>query len=176
MKRHAPKVHRRVSPHSPTLSNSPETFQASQMRDRLAVAREQLVDPDLLSRGVLSFHHDDLRRDPFRMTEVEDQRRRIFHDSEKTISPHRHFLVTGAPAEHGYGSRSTRVQNNSRLYRLSEQVRDEFRFPRQTVVCIRRQNRRRVLFALRQIGKGAGGKKFRPAKWNESSYIVCRRR
>lgn len=174
MKKHV-RVHRRVTP-SPTLSNSPENVQASQMRDRLTVAREQLDDPSLLSRGVLSFHHDDHERDPLRLAQVEDQRRTILHDTEKTISKNRHFLVTGAPAEHGYRSRPTRVQSDSRLFWMPEQMRDEFRFPRQTIVCIRRQARRRVLFALRQIGKGAGGKKFRPAKWSESSRIVCRRR
>lgn len=165
--------HRRVSQ---PLSNSPQISEASQMRDRLAVAREQLDDPSLLSRGVLSFHHDDPRRADQRvdgLSHIEDLRR-IPHEKNFRPIKERHFLVSGKSAEHGYNRWSAYVPVQSGVFWLPERVRDEFYNPRQTVVCIRRQTRRRVLFALRQIGRGSGAK--RRARWSETSRIVCRRR
>lgn len=164
--------HRRVSQ---SLSNSPQISEASQMRDRLAVAREQPLSPDLLSRGVLSFHHlhdDDPRaiRRETGFTHIEDNRRR-FDEQKFQRAPQRHFLVSGKVAEHGF-NRSASVQ--SRMFWLPERVRDEFYNPRQTLVCVRRKVRRDVLFALRKIGKGSGAK--RRARWSETSRIVCRRR
>lgn len=44
----------------------------------------------------------------------------------------------------------------------------QFNLPRQVLVCVRRKQRREVLFAL---GKG-GGKHKRP-EWSEDSYIRC---
>lgn len=59
---------------------------------------------------------------------------------------------------------------------LPEQVRYVFRDPRGTIVCQRRRIRRAVIFALQLSRKGKGsGARFRPARWTEKSYIVCRR-
>lgn len=44
----------------------------------------------------------------------------------------------------------------------------QFNFPRQVLVCVRRHQRREVLFAL---GRAGGGHK--PPKWNDDSYIRC---
>lgn len=171
MAKHASHVHRRVPPPSPSL-NSPQTFEASQMRDRLTVAREHLNEA-LVSRGVLSFHNDinQLRHDELSLAE---DRRRILHEKNLRAASQRHFLVNGAVAEHGYNRRQASVVSQRRMLWLPQPVRDEFYKPRQTVVCIRRQTRRRVLFALRQIGRGSGAKP-RKAKWSEASRIVCRR-
>lgn len=175
MSKHAARGHRRVSSPSPSSINSPQTLEASQMRDRLAVAREQLNEA-LLSRGVLSFNdahvQNPLRHDELSMAE---DRRRIFHEENIKRASQRHFLVNGATAEHGYNRRQTPVVRQRGMLWLPQQVRDEFYNPRQTVVCIRRQTRRRVLFALRQIGRGSGAKS-RKARWTETSRIVCRRR
>lgn len=173
MKRHASKVHRRVF--SSLSPNSPQNSEASQMRDRLSVAREQLDDLSLLSRGVLSFHHNDssVFRSQSDFTHIEDNRRR-FDEQKFQRTPQRHFLISGKVAEHGYNRPVSPVSVQSRMFWMPERVRDEFYNPRQTLVCVRRQVRRNVLFALRQIGKGSGAK--RRARWSEASRIVCRRR
>lgn len=173
MSKHAAHGHRRVSSSSPSPVNSPQTFEASQMRDRLAVAREQLNEM-LLSRGVLSFNNEQnpLRHDELSLAE---DRRRISHEKNLHATAERHFLVNGAPAEHGYNRRPASVVRQRRMLWLPQPVRDEFHYPEKTVVCIRRQTRRRVLFALRQIGRGSGAKP-RKARWSETSRIVCRRR
>lgn len=174
MSKHAAR-HRRVSSPSPSRVNSPQTPEASQMRDRLAVAREQLNEM-LLSRGVLSFHHEhiqnSLRNDELSLAE---DRRRIPHEKNIQTAAQRHFLINGAVAEHGYNRRQTPVVRQRGMLWLPQPVRDEFYHPKKTIVCVRRSTRRRVLFALRQIGRGSGARP-RNARWSETSRIVCRRR
>ena len=60
-----------------------------------------------------------------------------------------------------------------RQQRLPPRLRYEFTDPRRTFVCVRRKNRRRVIFALRKAGKA--GKRNRKAQWTEKSRIVCRK-
>lgn len=167
--------HRRVSSPSPSPVNSPQSPEASQMRDRLSVAREQLNEM-LLSRGVLSFNNEHVQN-PLRHDELSlaEDRRRISHEKNLRSAAERHFLVNGAVAEHGFRRRKAAILRPRRMLWLPEPVRDEFYNPRQSVVCIRRQTRRRVLFALRQIGRGSGARP-RKARWSETSRIVCRRR
>lgn len=55
--------------------------------------------------------------------------------------------------------------------RLPPRLRYEFTDPDRTLVCIRRKNRRRVIFALRKAGKA--GKRNRKARWTAKSYITC---
>lgn len=58
---------------------------------------------------------------------------------------------------------------------LRQRMHLQFLQPRETLVCIRRQARRRVLFALsllRKKGRGGGAKK---ARWSAQSFIQCRR-
>lgn len=173
MSKHGSHGHRRVSSPSPSPVHSPQTPEASQMRDRLAVAREQLNEM-LLSRGVLSFNNE---QNPFRHDELSlaEDRRRIPHEKNFQAVAQRHFLINGAVAEHGFNRRKAEIPRPRRMLWLPQPVRDEFYKPRQTVVCIRRQTRRRVLFAMRKIGRGSGARP-RKARWSETSRIVCRRR
>lgn len=59
-----------------------------------------------------------------------------------------------------------------RKQRLSPRLRYEFTDPDRTLVCVRRKNRRRVIFALRKAGKA--GRRNRKARWTAKSHIVCR--
>lgn len=120
------------------------------------------------------------------LTDIED-RRRYYHDprrpadpipaarSQRTRSPHR--LVSGAVARHSVQpvGKVPILHDSGFLQFVPGAMRDVFDKPRQTLVCIRRRARRAVLFALQKIGHGAGGRRFRRARWSESSYIRCRR-
>lgn len=48
------------------------------------------------------------------------------------------------------------------------------RFPRQTVVCVRRQQRKEVLHALAKAGKSGTSRKRH--RRNETSTVICRRK
>lgn len=154
---------RRVS--SP-LPSPPETQPRSidtgrQMRDALRVARadqaRRFVEASIASR---------LAR-----LEIEDLRRNRYERKEIPVETYRR--ADGSPAPVVVGQ----VRNAKLLHQgLPPQVRDVFRDSRGTIVCQRRQIRRRVIFALQLSRKGKGsGPRFRPARWTEKSYIVCRR-
>lgn len=58
--------------------------------------------------------------------------------------------------------------------RMPDRLRLEFADSKGVLVCQRRSTRRSVLFSLRKIGKGSGGRK--KARWTDKSYIVCKKR
>lgn len=47
-----------------------------------------------------------------------------------------------------------------------------FTSPKKVLICVRRQQRREVLHALRETGRGSGGQKR--AKWSEYSSVRCK--
>ncbi len=97
-----------------------------------------------------------------RLQQAEDLRR-IPHEFRQE----NYLLRSGAPASVRYETISARVHG-----RLWTSVHPYFQRPERTVVCIRRKERRRVLFALQKTGKG--GRRNRPPKWTSKSYIRCR--
>lgn len=55
---------------------------------------------------------------------------------------------------------------------LHTPVHDYFQDPRRVLVCIRRDTRKRVLHALRRIGKG---RKVSPVRdWTDKSFVRCK--
>lgn len=78
----------------------------------------------------------------------------------------RYLHINGTPARPQY------VHVQSRVPWVRQQVRPYFPVPEKTLVCIRRQTRKRVLFALSKTGSGGG--KQRPARWTAKSYIRCK--
>lgn len=153
---------RRVSP----LLSSQETLPRSidtgpQTRDAFRVARadqaRRFVEASLAAR-LARLEAEDLRRNRYERKEIS----RPTYRREDGSSA----LVTA------------RQVRDPKLLRqgLPEQVRYVFRDPRGTIVCQRRRIRRSVIFALQLSRKGKGsGRPFRPARWTEKSYIVCRR-
>lgn len=156
---------RRVSSPLPSPSETqPRSIDTGQqMRDALRVARAEqarrFVEASIASR---------LAR---RRLEIEDLRRNRYERKEISRPTYRR--------EDGGSALVTAQQvRNPKLLRqgLPEQLRYVFHDPRGTIVCQRRQIRRRVIFALQLSRKGKGsGSRFRPARWTEKSYIVCRR-
>lgn len=71
-----------------------------------------------------------------------------------------------------YSPRPQRMAVQNRVPWLPESLRLQFHTPRQTLVCVRRQARRRVLFALHRAGKS--GRKRARARWSAQSFIQCR--
>ena len=67
------------------------------------------------------------------------------------------------------------VHVRSRMLPVRTQVRLSFHQPERTLVCVRRQARRRVLHALQKIGRGRGAQKPKRARWTAKSYIRCKR-
>lgn len=154
---------RRVSlPFPSPAETQPRSIDTGQqMRDAFRVARadqaRRFVEASLASR-LARLETEDLRRNRYERKEipVETYRR----EDGRTA------LVT-----------AQQVRNPKLLRQgLPEQVRYVFRDPRGTIVCQRRRIRRSVIFALRLSRKGKGSvPRFRPARWTEKSYIVCRR-
>lgn len=140
-----------------------EAFQP-QMRDAmLASLRRFPFEPS----GVLGFDNIITRSNALR--EVEDLRYGKPHT--RSLVERQYKCTDGTPA--GYGRRFVPVQN--RVYGLHESLRLQFHQPVKTVVCRRRQTRRRILFALSPLhGKRGSGLGRRRAKWTRSSYIQCR--
>lgn len=97
-----------------------------------------------------------------RLQQAEDLRR-VPHEFRQE----RYLLRSGQPARVRYETVQTNVRGH-----LRTQVHPYFRQPERTAVCIRRKERRRVLFALQKTGKG--GRRQRPPRWTEKSYIRCR--
>lgn len=71
----------------------------------------------------------------------------------------------------GFGPRPVR----SRVLPVRVQMRVSFHQPERTLVCHRRQARRRVLFALQAAGRGRKSPRvFRKARWTTKSHIRCK--
>lgn len=140
----------------------------NQMRDPLGIARPTLgrrFDNRYLAERLGSLR-------ALRNLEVEDLRRNRYENSQLATKTYRR--VDGRPAQiRRQPVRLDQVQDWQKV----QPVRDFFRDPKRVLVCIRRAIRRSVIFALQLSRKGkGGGKKFRKAKWTDSSYISCRRR
>lgn len=149
----------------------------AQMRDPLGSLRFE--NDKFLKPGVLDGFRKTIRNDNVyhpNLREVEDLR----HDRRKEHRPDpryrealkRHYkLVDGTRA--GVTYKGVRV--HPRLRRVFSSLRLSFQDAKKTIVCIRRKTRKRVLFALQEIGgRGIGKKRPRPARWTESSYIRCK--
>lgn len=96
------------------------------------------------------------------LPEVED--RRVFHPVKK----HRPaLLVSGLPAQ----LKIRKPQVRGRVLRTVVPRGVSFEAPRQVAVCVRRKDRREVLFANRQTRRGAGARRRRRNWWSE---ISCR--
>lgn len=133
-----------------------------QMRGALAPLRRM---PGVLGRDVFtsrrSFLHD--------LRAIEDLRHAEPRPNSSKIQSQRYHRDDGTLA--GFGP----VHVRSRMLPVRAQVRLSFHRPERTVVCIRRQTRRRVLHALQKIGRGRGAKKPKRARWTAKSYIRCKR-
>lgn len=135
-----------------------DTHPLKETRGRLPTAR-----PNLGRRFRLSdLLHNTIKPIQTRLQEVEDLRR-IPHEFRQKG----YLLRSGVPAPVRYDTISARVYG-----KMFTSVHPYFQYPERTVVCIRRQERRRVLFSLQKTGKG--GRRNRPPKWTAKSYIRCR--
>lgn len=156
---------RRVSSPLPSPSETqPRSIDTGQqMRDAFRVARA-----DQARRFVEASIASSLAR---RRLEIEDLRRNRYERKEIPVETYRREDGRSAPID------ARQVRNAGMLRQgMPAQVRYVFRDSRGTIVCQRRQIRRRVIFALQLSRKGKGsGRPFRPARWTERSYIVCRR-
>lgn len=174
-KHHARKTERSVgSVPSPAPQQTQDTARSfdteQQMRDPLGIARSPLdrrfATPFLAERlgslGALKKYWQD----------VEDLRRNRYENSQ--IPTRQYHRVDGRRADvRLYPVRPHAVQGQ----RLPERMRYEFRDARRVLVCLRREIRRRVLFALQFSKKGrGGGRRIRKARWSDSSFISCTRR
>lgn len=152
------------SPSQETQARSFDTEQ--QMRDALRIARD--TSSRRFAERYLAERLGSLRA----LREIEDRR---LHEYQKDgVLSGSYRRTDGSRAE----IRRLPVRRdplpNQRLY---SPMRDFFRDPRRVLACIRRDIRRRVIFALQLSRKGGrGAKRFRKAHWTESSYIVCKRR
>lgn len=132
-----------------------------QMRGALAPLRRM---PGVLGRDVFTSRRSflsDLRA-------IEDLRRAEPRPNSSKIQSQRYHRDDGTVA--GYGP----VHVRSRMLPVRTQVRLSFYQPQRTLVCVRRQTRRRVLHALQKIGRGRGAKKPKRARWTTKSYIRCK--
>lgn len=86
------------------------------------------------------------------LREVED--RREFHPARR-LRPAR--MVSGLPAPHKQKSKSFQAMQPS------------FAVPKGVAICVRRKERREVLFARRKTRKGSGGGR----RFNEWSKVKC---
>ena len=154
------KAHKRtsISQTPPAPRRETEAFQP-QMRDRLFL---RSLAPR--RRGVLDSILDNMIRRPI-LREVEDLRNAPARTRQ--VRSQGYKRDDGTPARFGY------VPVQPRMSQLPPRLRLSFYEPRKTVVCQRRQARRRVLFALSAVGRGAR-KKPRKAKWTVKSFIQCR--
>ena len=132
-----------------------------QMRGALAPLRRM---PGVLGRDAFtsrrSFLHD--------LRVIEDLRHAEPRSNSSKIQSQRYKRDDGTLA--GYGP----VHVRSRMLPVRTQVRLSFYQPERTLVCVRRQARRRVLHALQKIGRGRGTKKPKRARWTAKSYIRCK--
>lgn len=132
-----------------------------QTRDYSGITRAALS-----RRGALDSYNSIIRRlnnaKENYLREVEDRR-----TLPKAFKEGRYLHINGTPARIRY------LPLHNRVPWLQSRMRPRFLLPEKTVVCVRRENRRRSLFALQKIGRGRGGGQKRP-RWTASSYIHCK--
>lgn len=133
-----------------------------QMRGPLGPLRRM---PGVLGRDVFTSRRSflsDLRA-------IEDLRHEEPRSNSSKVHTQRYHRDDGTVA--GFGPRSVR----SRMLPVRVQMRVSFHQPERTVVCHRRQARRRVLFALQASGRGRKSPRvFRKARWTTKSHIRCK--
>lgn len=151
---------KRHRPHSPPSSRSSPVITAQTRDQYFSIAHAADLRAARL-RGAL----DTLNKINQRMylREVEDLR--TLPRAHK-IHQGRYLHLNGTPARPQY------LHVQSRMPWVRQQVRSYFPAPKKTLVCIRRQTRKRVLFALQKAGRGGG--RQRPARWTAKSYIRCK--
>ena len=145
------------------VSNTlPGSARALQMRDALSIARPRrdLLHGRTRVAGVL---HNIIKQSRLQIEDLRTNR----SDYESLGIQRTYRRNDGGRARIIYG---TPRQNPVRT--LPAQLRREFLHPKQTLVCQRRQARRRVLHALRKTGKNGRGN--RRARWSAASYVACR--
>lgn len=147
--------------HTPLHRTISERFRP-QMRGPLGPLRRM---PGVLGRDVFtsrrSFLHD--------LRVIEDLRHDEPRQNSSKIHSQRYHRDDGTLA--GFGPRPVR----SRVLPMRVQMRVSFHQPERTVVCHRRQARRRVLFALQASGRGRKSPRvFRKARWTTKSHIRCK--
>lgn len=133
-----------------------------QMRDPLGSLRRM---PGVLGRDAFTSRRSflsDLRA-------IEDLRHDEPRPNSSKIHTQRYHRDDGTLA--GFGPRPVR----SRMLPMRVQMRVSFHQPERTLVCHRRQARRRVLFALQASGRGRKSPRvFRKARWTIKSHIRCK--
>ena len=160
-KKSNPRKHTSQTPRTPQRQT--EAFQP-QMRDRHFRSLRHEVFRRLMP-GVLGQNHNNLfDSHRFDLREVEDLR----HAQKGNFHKGRYLHLNGTPARYGY----QQVSLYSRLRRMREVLQLRFFEPGTTLVCRRRQARKRVLFALQKTGRQGLGN--RRARWSASSYIHCK--
>lgn len=132
------------------------------MRGALAPLRRM---PGVLGSNVFAPRRSFLRD----LRAIEDLRHVEPKPNSAKIQAQRYKFDDGTPAGYGY------VPVRTRVLPMRAQMRVSFHQPEKTVVCHRRQARRRVLHALQKIGRGRGARKPKRAKWTTKSYIRCKR-
>jgi len=147
--------------HTPQHRLTSESFRP-QMRGALAPLRRM---PGVLGSNVFAPRRSflsDLRA-------IEDLRHEEPRQNSSKVHTQRYHRDDGTVA--GFGPRPVR----SRMLPVRVQMRVSFHQPERTVVCHRRQARRRVLFALQASGRGRKSPRvFRKARWTTKSHIRCK--
>lgn len=147
--------------YTPQHTLTSESFRP-QMRGPLGPLRRM---PGVLGRDAFtsrrSFLHD--------LRVIEDLRHDEPRSNSSKIRTQRYHRDDGTLA--GFGPRPVR----SRVLPMRVQMRVSFHQPERTLVCHRRQARRRVLFALQAAGRGRKSPRvFRKARWTTKSHIRCK--
>jgi len=93
--------------------------------------------------------------------EIEDNR--AFHPLSEARP---HYTVSGAATD-GF-----RISSPSKKFKRQLPFGLSFAAPKQTLVCVRRSQRKEILHALRKTGRGSGRRK--PPKRNALSSLRCR--
>ena len=140
----------------------PDSRQVLQMRDALGIARPRgdLLHGRNRDAGVL---HNIIKQSRLQIEDLRTNR----SDYEEFGLQRTYRRDDGGSARVIYGPpRKNPVRS------LPTQLRREFYDPSKTLVCQRRQARKRVLHALRKTGKN--GRRNRRARWSAASFISCR--
>lgn len=144
--------HRKRRLHSPPSPPRVTLLTDKNLRDRLSVARRER-------------HYDERRQFDLPSSKLE-----LPHDFISDYPP-KYSRVDGSSARVRQGLPINR-NRNVRESDLSQPLHSYFQdSPRLVSECVRRQERRRVLFALQRTRKGSGrGKRH---NWNDLSKVRC---
>lgn len=126
---------------------------------RSLVDRHRLLPVESVKRDVLKPRP---KPKPVDMRPVEDLR----HERNQTE------LKTFRTSSGRVARTKTRPQGDVQKSRLHSPLFSYFQNPQRVLVCIRREDRKRVLFALRRVGKGK--RVSRVHRFTEKSRIRCK--